>query len=102
MLVLLRRLTIAAIVVIFVLIAAVFAYSNQEPIAIDIGLMRFEGVSLTMALVSAFAAGAVFGALCAGLVLLKSLNERRQLRRELRETRAELSGLRSLPLHDAN
>ena len=102
MLVFLRRLTIAAIFIGFVLIAVLFAYSNQEPIAVDVGFRRFENVSLTVALVCAFALGAVFGTLCAGLTMLKMLRERRQLRRELRMAEAELSGLRSLPLQDAS
>jgi putative membrane protein len=102
MLVLLRRLTIAAIFIAFVLIAVLFAYNNQDPISVDIGIRRFEDVSLTVVLVCTFALGAVFGALCAGLTMLRMLREQRQLRRELRTAEAELSGLRSLPLHDAH
>lgn len=102
MIVALRRLAIAVIVVIFVLIAAVFAYGNQEPIALDIGIMRLENVSLTVALAVTFAAGAVFGGLFSALAMLRHSRERRTLRRELRRTEAELENLRSLPLHDAD
>jgi len=98
----LRRLAIAVIAIIFVLIAAVFAYGNQEPISIDIGIMRLEDVSLTVALAITFALGAIFGALLSGLTLLRHFAERRALRRELRRAESELSTLRSLPLHDAD
>jgi uncharacterized membrane protein YciS (DUF1049 family) len=102
MIVALRRLAIAVIVVIFVLIAAVFAYGNQEPIDLDIGIMRLENVSLTVTLAVTFAAGAVFGGLFSALAMLRHFRERRTLRRELRRTEAELENLRSLPLHDAD
>jgi uncharacterized membrane protein YciS (DUF1049 family) len=102
MIVAMRRLAIAVIAVIFVLIAAVFAYGNQEPIAIDIGIMRLEDVSLTVALAITFAAGAVFGGLFASFAILKQMRERSKLRRELRRTEAELKTLRSLPLPDAD
>jgi uncharacterized integral membrane protein len=102
MIVALRRLAYVVIAVVFVLIAAVFAYGNQEPIAIDIGIMRLEDVSLTVALAITFVAGAVFGGLFSSVAILKHLRERRLLRRELRRTEAELQSLRSLPLHDAD
>jgi uncharacterized membrane protein YciS (DUF1049 family) len=102
MIVALRRLAIAAIVVVFVLIAAVLAYSNQEPIDLDIGIARLEDVSLTVALAVTFAAGAVFGGLLSAFAMLKHFRERRSLRRELRRTETELKNLRSLPLHDAD
>jgi uncharacterized integral membrane protein len=98
----LRRLAIAVIVVIFVLIAAVFAYGNQEPIDLDIGIMRLEGVSLTVVLAVTFVFGAVFGGLFSALAMLRHFRERRSLKRELKKTEAELQNLRSLPLHDAD
>lgn len=101
MIVALRRLTILAIAVIFVLIAAVFAYGNQEPIAIDIGFMRLEQVSLTVALAITFVLGAGFGGLFALIAMLRNARERRALKRELRRTEAELNALRSLPRIDA-
>jgi uncharacterized integral membrane protein len=102
MIVALRRLAIAAIVVIFVLIAAVFAYGNQEPIDLDIGIMRLEDISLTVALAVSFVAGAFFGGLFSTLAVLRHFRERRALKRELKRTEAELQNLRSLPLHDAD
>jgi len=102
MIVALRRLAIAAIVVIFVLIAAVFADGNREPIAIDMGIMRLEDVSLTAALAVTFCLGAAFGVLLSIFMMLKHARERRSLRRELRRNEAELDSLRSLPLPDAD
>ena len=97
-----RRLAIGAIAVLFVLIAAVFAYGNQEPISLDIGLMRFDEISLTVVLALTFVAGALFGALIVGLTLMRHYRERRTLRRSLRRAESELDQLRRLPLSDAD
>ena len=101
MIVALRRLTILALAVIFVLIAAVFAYGNQDPIALDIGIMRLEQVSLTVALAITFVLGAAFGGLFALIAMLKNARERSALKKELRRTEAELNALRNLPRIDA-
>jgi uncharacterized membrane protein YciS (DUF1049 family) len=98
----LRRLLIVVIAILFVLIAAVFAYGNQDPIAIDIGLMRFEEVSLSVALAITFVTGAVFGGLFSAFALLKHFRARRVLRRDLRRAETQLENLRSLTLSDAD
>lgn len=98
----LRRLAYVAIAVVFVLIAAVFAYGNQDPIALDIGIMRFEDVSLTIVLALTFVTGALFGGIVAGIAMFRQFAERRALRRELKRAKSELDSLRSLPLADAD
>ncbi len=102
MIVALRRLAIAVIVVLFVLIAAVLGYGNQEPIDLDIGFARFENVSLTLTLAITFVCGAAFGGLFAGFASLRNLGEKRALRRQLRRTASEVDKLRSLPPQDAD
>ncbi|HEY5566897.1 MAG TPA: lipopolysaccharide assembly protein LapA domain-containing protein [Gammaproteobacteria bacterium] len=97
-----RRLTYVVIAVLFILAALIFAYGNPDPISVDIGFARFENVSMTVAFVFAFGLGWLFGLVCAGLALLRMARERRDLRRDLRFAEAELSGLRALPLQDAN
>ena len=97
-----RRLTYVVVAVCFVSVTAILAYSNPDPISLDIGIARFEGVSIPVAFAFAFALGWVFGLICAGLALLRIANEKRQLKRDLRFAEAELSSLRALPLHDAN
>ena len=84
------------------LLAAVFAYTNPEPIDIDIGLTRLEQVSMSIAFAVAFACGWVFGLISAGLALLRTAGEKRRLRKELKYAEAELNSLRGLPLQDAN
>jgi uncharacterized integral membrane protein len=98
----LRRLIVVAIAILFLLIAAVLAYVNPDPIALDIGLMRFDEVSLSLVLVAAFAAGAIFGGAVLSLTLLNHYRERRGLRRHLKRAERELQTTRSLLSTDAD
>ena len=102
MLVVARRFALGAVAVLFVLIAAVFAYGNPDPIDLDIGLMRFDNVSLTVVLAVTFVAGALFGAFVSGFAVMRHFRERRTLRRSLKRAEAELDSLRRLPLPDAD
>ncbi len=93
----LRRIAFAIVLLLFMLAAAVFAYSNPQPIAVDIGLMRFEQVSLAIAFAVVFAFGWIFGLLSAGLALWRMAGEKRRLRRDLRYAETEIGALRRLP-----
>jgi len=102
LLLILRRIAFLSLLVLLALLAAVFAYSNPDPIDVDIGFARLQGVSLTVAFAAAFAFGWLFGLLCAAMALLRMVNDKRRLRRNLRLAEAEISSLRGLPLQDAN
>lgn len=93
----LRRIAFAIVLLLFMLAATVFAYSNPQPIAVDIGLMRFEQVSLAIAFAVVFAFGWIFGVISAGLALWRTAGEKRRLRRDLRYAETELGALRRLP-----
>lgn len=97
-----RKIALFLSLLVIALLAAVFAYNNPDNIAVDIGFARFEDVSVSLAFVVCFAVGWAFGLLSAGIAVIRMAGERRRLRRELRLAEAEVSSLRSLPLHDAN
>jgi uncharacterized membrane protein YciS (DUF1049 family) len=101
-LVTLRRIAFVVALIVFMLAAAVFAYSNPQPITVDVGFVRLEQVSLASALAVVFACGWLFGLLSAGLALWRSAGEKRRLRRDLRYTEAELNSVRALPADDAD
>ena len=98
----LRRATYFLVLVLLVLVALVLAYSNPEPVTLDIGIARIENVSMSVALAGAFAVGWLFGLISAAAALLRMMGDRRRLRREIRFAEAELSSLRGLPLQDAD
>ncbi len=97
-----RKVLIFLLILLFMAVAAVFAWRNPGTLSIDIGFARVEEISTAMAFAVAFGLGWLFGLLCASLAMLRMANQRRKLRRNLALAESEVSGLRSLPLHDAN
>lgn len=93
----LRRLSWAAALVLLVLLGAVFAYSNPEPIDVDIGLARFEGIAPTAVFAVVLALGWLLGLLTAAAALWRSTAEKRRLRHDLEHARAEIHTRRETP-----
>jgi hypothetical protein len=89
-LVTLRRLAFVAVLLVLMLLTGVFAYSNPQPIDIDIGLMRFEQVSMAAAFAIVLAVGWMLGVLSAGIALWRSAGEKRRLRQDLKYAETEL------------
>jgi len=85
-----RRLAYAAVLISLLLLTGVFAYSNPRPIDVDIGLVRFEQVSMAVAFAVTLAVGWLFGVLSAALALWRSAGEKRRLRQDLKYAEAEL------------
>ena len=97
-----RKIGIFFAFLLVVLIAAVFAWNNPGTLDVDIAFSRFENVSIPVAFAVAFAVGWLAGLISAGAAILRMAGERRRLRRKLRLAETEVSGLRSLPLQDAD
>lgn len=98
----LRKILYVVVLVLLICTAVVFAYHNPEPIDLDIGLARFEQISLTLALAGAFAFGWIFGLLTLGTALIRLIAERRRLRRQLQAAETEVSSLRTMPIENAD
>ena len=97
-----RKVFIFLLILLFMAVAAVFAWRNPGEISVDIGFARLDGVSTAFAFAVTFGLGWLFGLVCAGLAMLRMANQRRKLRRSLALAESEVSSLRSLPLQDAN
>lgn len=93
----LRRASFIAAMIFIVVLVAMFVYSNPEPIDVDVGIARFESVSMATVFAAVFGCGWVFGLVSAGLALWRSAGEKRRLRRDLKYAEAELRSLRKLP-----
>lgn len=93
----LRRLVSVVALVALVLLAAVFAYSNPEPIDVDIGVTRFEQVPMAAAFAVVLVLGWVLGLLSAAAALWRSRVEKRRLRQDLQFSEAELRTRRESP-----
>ena len=86
----LRRLAFVAVLLLLMLLTGVFAYSNPEPIDIDVGFARFEQVSMAGAFAVVLALGWLLGLLSAGIALWRSAGEKRRLKQDLQYAEAEL------------
>ena len=96
-----RNLLFLLVVFLGLLLATVFAALNPGLIWLDLAFTEVE-VQKSLALTVAFGAGWLFGLLSAALVLLKSVNERRRLRKSLSLAEAEVKTLRAMPIQDAD
>jgi hypothetical protein len=94
-LVTLRRLAFAAVFIVLLLLAGVFAYSNPAPIDIDVGFMRFEQVSMAVAFTLVLAVGWLLGVCSAALALWRSAGEKRRLKQDLKYAEAEMNTRRT-------
>jgi len=79
----LRRLAFASAVVLLIALAVIFTALNQQRFNVDVVLARFE-VSSGLALLIAFAAGLLAGALWRSNWIARLLAERGRLRNALR------------------
>ena len=97
----LKRIGLAILIVIIVVIMATFTANNTGMIDIDLAFAEVT-TSIPLAFTVTFALGWLFGILCLGFFALKLVNERRILRRSLRMSENEVTSLRNLPLSDAD
>ncbi len=97
----LKKIGIGIVIVTIFAIMLVFTSSNPGFVDLDLFFTQVRP-SVALAFAVTFVFGWIFGLLCTTVFILRLVNERRQLRRALRNSEAEVSGLRSLPMVDAD
>ena len=97
----LKKIGIGLLVIIIFVVMLWFTSNNPGRVEVDLAF-RTITPSIPIAFLVLFVLGWAFGLLCTSVFMLRLLNERRQLRRTLRNTESEVSSLRSLPLVDAD
>jgi uncharacterized membrane protein YciS (DUF1049 family) len=97
----LRSLLYPVLLLVFVGLAAVFGALNPGSVTLDFAFQAIQ-VEKSVALMVTLAIGWVFGLCCAGVGVLRLLNQRRALQRSLRLAEQEVQALRSLPVRDAD
>ncbi|MCZ6912826.1 MAG: hypothetical protein O7F72_08485 [Proteobacteria bacterium] len=97
----LKRIGIVILVVLIFLLMLWFTNSNPGIVSLDLayGIVR---PSIPLAFSVTFVMGWAFGLLCTSMFIFRLVNERRRLRRALRNSESEVSSLRNLPLTDAD
>ena len=97
----LKRIGLAVLILLIVIVMATFTANNTGMIDIDLAFTKIT-TSIPLAFTVTFALGWLFGVLSIGSYALKLVNERRILRRSLKMRESEVSSLRNLPLSDAD
>lgn len=95
-----RNLLVFLVVVSAMALAVVFAALNLGTVQLDLAFFEVE-LQKSLAFILAFGIGTLFGMVCALLMLLKLLNDRRSLRKALKLAETEVRSLREIPLNDA-
>ena len=97
----LKRIGLAMMILINVVVLGTFSANIHGTIYVDLALKQF-GTPFQLSLPVGFSLGWLFGVLSIGFYVLKLVNERRVLRRSLRMSESEVTSLRNLPLSDAD
>ena len=97
----LKKIGIGLLVVFIFLLMLIFTSSNPGFVDLDLFFLTVRP-SIPLAFSVSFVLGWIFGLLCTTVFIMRLINERRQLRRALRQSESEVSSLRNLPLSDAD
>ena len=95
-----RGIIFVVMAILVVLASAMFAHKNPGTVEVDLIVHQFEVVK-SVAFTVTLALGWLLGLATASLYLLKSVNEKRKLRKNIKMAEVELKNLRSLPMQDA-
>jgi len=96
-----KKLVLLIVLVIIFVAMILFTRINPGQVELDLAFTVVEP-TIPMAFSLTFVIGWAFGLLSTSLFMLKLLNDRRRLRATLRNTEAEVSRLRGLPIADAD
>ncbi len=97
----LKRIGIGILVLLIFLLMLWFTNSNPGVVTLDLAYGTVQP-SIPLAFSVTFVIGWAFGLLSTSMFIFRLVNERRQLRRALRNSESEVSSLRNLPLADAD
>jgi uncharacterized integral membrane protein len=97
----LKRVGIGILIVLIFVLMLWFTNINPGVVTLDLAFGTVQP-SIPLAFSVTFVIGWAFGLLCTSIVIFRLTNERRRLRRALRNTESEVSSLRNLPLADAD
>ena len=96
-----KKVGIGILVVLIFILMIWFTRINPGVVDIDLAF-GVVSPSIPLAFSITFVLGWAFGLLCTSFYILRLVNDRRRLRRAVRNAESEVSSLRNLPLADAD
>jgi uncharacterized integral membrane protein len=97
----LKRIAVLLLFLIILVAMLVFTRLNPGMVTIDLAFGTVDS-SIPLAFTITFVFGWLFGLLCTSIFAARLINERRQLRKTLRNSETEVHTLRNLPIVDAD
>ncbi len=97
----LKRIGVIALILVVFILMIWFTSINPGVVTIDLAFGTVQP-TIPLALAVTFVLGWLFGILSASFYVFKLMNERRRLRSRLKDSEAEISSLRNLPIADAD
>lgn len=97
----LKKIGVTILVLTIFMLIVWFTNINPGSVSLDLAFAVVEA-SIPMVVAATFVLGWLFGLLCTGIFIMRLVNERRLLRKAIRIAEAEVSGLRNLPIADAD
>ncbi len=97
----LKRIAVIVLFLVILMIMLVFTRLNPGLVEIDLAFGTVES-SIPLAFTVTFVMGWLFGLLSTAVFAARLVNERRLLRKQLRNSETEVHTLRNLPIVDAD
>lgn len=88
------RVTFAVILFVFLVVGIFFAIRNPQPLSLDLVFWQAPEFSVALYLILAFAMGAIVALISSSVVLLRSENSIRVLKKRLEKSQLELEKVR--------
>ena len=97
----LKKIAVAILFLVIFMMMLVFTRLNPGLVEIDLAFNTVES-SIPLAFTVTFVIGWLFGLLSTAIFAAKLVNERRHLKKQLRNSETEVHTLRNLPIVDAD
>ncbi|ADZ91994.1 LapA family protein [Marinomonas mediterranea] len=94
----LKRVLLAALLIVFLVVGVFFSIRNPQLITLDLVVWHGPELSIALYLILAFAAGAIVALLASSVTLLRSDRQIKLLSKKLDKNRSELDSLRKASL----
>ncbi|TDO99526.1 lipopolysaccharide assembly protein LapA domain-containing protein [Marinomonas balearica] len=94
----LKRVLLAALLIIFLVVGVFFSIRNPQLITLDLVIWHAPELSIALYLILAFAAGAAVTLLASSVTLIRSDRQIKLLSKKLEKNRSELDSLRKASL----
>ena len=95
----LRTVLLLLLVIVAFLVLLIFSWLNPELIEVDIALAEIT-LRKSQAFAASLVIGWLFGMASMLIIILKLMNDKRRLRKAVRDAEAQVQNLQSLPMSD--